>query len=79
MSHIIYSKIPNMIFSACNRTYDDNQGGIYSPGWPGRTRSPMECVFTIQAPDPSSTIGLYFGVFGIPQSSGCTNAFLEVL
>jgi hypothetical protein len=38
----------------------------------------MECVFTIQAPDPASTIALYFGVFGVPQSNGCTNGFLEV-
>ena len=64
--------------TACNRTYDDLQGGIYSPGWPGRTRSPMDCVFNIQAPDPASTIALYFGVFGVLQSNGCTNGFLEV-
>ena len=68
----------NFFQSGCNRTYDQSQGAIYSPGWPGRTRSPMECVFTVQVPDPAASISLYFGVFGVTASPNCSASFLEV-
>ena len=66
------------IFTACNRTYDEDYGRILSPRWPYRMRTGTVCIFNIQA-SPGKKISLYFGNFGIPNRVNCTRGAMEVI
>jgi len=70
--------------AACNRTYDDIQGRIFSPEYPSHSPIFTSCQFSIRSPTNGSTIALYFNKFILPgvspdQGAECVVSGFEVM
>ena len=77
----------NLHFSACNRTYDTDNGRILNPSYPYYSYSGTSgtvCDFGIHVPNPQSKISAYFKHFYVRPRRGtqtnCTETqYLKVL
>ena len=65
----VNDKIANFLFSGCGGTYDNSQGTITSPNYPGYFRQNQYCFYNIIAP-LNSTITFTFTSFQM-QGCGC--------
>lgn len=87
-AHYIYCSflLPDFIISsisyisACNRTYDADNGRLLNPSYPYYAYGNTYCDFAIHVPNPRSRISVYFKYFLLGYRGGnCTNdAYFKV-
>ena len=62
----------------CGENMNEEQGIIYSPGYPGNLPNNRECIWTINLPEGRQVM-LNMSDFYLPdRSSDCSSSFLEI-